>query len=91
MQKKLNNNEAAVCTTMATPPVIARARVRLGFYFADLIFVDRQSTAKTAKIGSLENFRPYGIHGLSLTPIPAVMYACTDMYTYCAATPSSQG
>ena len=23
--------------------------------------MDRQSTAKTAKIGSLENFRPYGI------------------------------
>ena len=35
--------------------------VRLGFYFADLIFVVCQSTAKTAKIGSLENFRLYGI------------------------------
>ena len=32
--------------------------VRLGFYFADLIFVVCQSTAK---IGSLENFRLYGI------------------------------
>ena len=32
--------------------------VHLGFYFADLIFVVCQSTAK---IGSLENFRLYGI------------------------------
>ena len=31
--------------------------MRLGFYFADLIFVVCQSTAK---IGSLENFRLYG-------------------------------
>ena len=50
--------------TMATPPANrARARagrenVRLGFYFADLIFVVCQSTAT---IGSLENFRLYGI------------------------------
>ena len=36
--------------------------VRLGFYFGDLIFVVRQSTAKTAKMGSLGNFRLYGIH-----------------------------
>ena len=35
--------------------------VRLGFYFADLIFVVCQSTAKTAKIESLENVRLYGI------------------------------
>ena len=34
--------------------------VRLGVYFADLIFVVCQSTAKTTKIGSLENFRLYG-------------------------------
>ena len=33
--------------------------MRLGFYFADLIFVVCQSTAK---IGSLENFRLYGIY-----------------------------
>ena len=33
--------------------------VHLGFYFADLIFVVFQSTAKTMKIGSLENL--YGI------------------------------
>ena len=32
--------------------------VRLGFYFADLIFVVCQSTAK---IGSLKNFRLYGM------------------------------
>ena len=38
----------------------SRENVRLGFYFADLIFVVCQSTAKTAKIGSLENFRLYG-------------------------------
>ena len=37
---------------------VARTYV-LAFYFVDLIFVDRQSTAKTMKIGSLENFRPY--------------------------------
>ena len=36
--------------------------VRLGFYFTDLIFVVCQSTVKTAKIGSLENFRLYGIY-----------------------------
>ena len=35
--------------------------VRLGFYFADLIFVVCQSTAKTAKIGSLKIFRLYGM------------------------------
>ena len=35
--------------------------VRLGFYFADLIFVICQSTAKPKKIGSLENIRLYGI------------------------------
>ena len=40
---------------------LSRENVRLGFYFADLIFVLCQSTAKTAKIGSLENFRLYGI------------------------------
>ena len=40
---------------------IASIYVRLGFYFADFIFVVCQSTAKTAKIGSLENFRLYGI------------------------------
>ena len=34
--------------------------VCLGFCFADLIFVVCQSTAKTAKIGSLDNFRLYG-------------------------------
>ena len=38
----------------------SRENVRLGFYFADLIFVVCQSTAKTAKIGSLKNFRLYG-------------------------------
>ena len=42
-------------------PVIAHVRVRLGILFRDLIFVDRQSTTKTAKIGSLENFWPYGM------------------------------
>ena len=36
--------------------------VRLGFYFADLIFVVCQTTAKTAKIGSLENFRLYSTY-----------------------------
>ena len=38
----------------------SRENVRLGFYFADLNFVVCQSIAKTAKIGSLENFRLYG-------------------------------
>ena len=33
------------------------------FYFADLIFVVCESTAKTTKIGSLENFQLYGMHG----------------------------
>ena len=42
-------------------PGIYSENVRLGFYFTDLIFVVCQSTAKTAKIGSLENFRLYGI------------------------------
>ena len=54
---------ATPCNTMAMPPVIARFDVRMciwAFYFTDLIFVDSQSTAKTVKIGSLENFRPYG-------------------------------
>ena len=37
--------------------------VRLGFYFADLIFVVCQSTAKTAKIESLKNFRLY-VYGI---------------------------
>ena len=50
---------------MAMPPVIARAhkcqRRKKAFYFADLVSVDRQSTAKTTKIGSLKNFQPYGI------------------------------
>ena len=50
--------------TMATPPAnrarAGRENLRLGFYFADLIFVVCQSTAKTAKIGSLENIRLYG-------------------------------
>ena len=59
-------DQAAACTTKATPPVIARVDVArtyvLGLYFADLIFVGRLSTAKTAKIGSLENFRLYGSH-----------------------------
>ena len=46
-----------------------RKNVHLGFYFADLIFVNGQSTAKTAKIGSLENFRPYGISRLCMCNI----------------------
>ena len=40
--------------------------VRLGIYFMDLILMVCQSTAKTAKIGSLENFRLYGT--LTITP-----------------------
>ena len=41
--------------------------VRSDFYFADLIFVVFQSSAKTAKIGSLENFRLHGTFSLKLT------------------------
>ena len=37
--------------------VLGSENVRLGFYFADLIFVVCPSTMKTAKIGSIENFR----------------------------------
>ena len=61
---EVNQLLAVACTMMATPPIIARARVARtcvqAFYFADLTFVDHQSTAKTTKICSLENFRPYG-------------------------------
>ena len=39
--------------------------VRLGFCFADLIFVVCQSTAKTVKIGSLENFRLYTVYTIT--------------------------
>ena len=42
-----------------------RENMRLGFCFADLSFMDYKSTMKTAKIGYLKNFRPYG----SLIPI----------------------
>ena len=76
VQKKLNNNELVwskpavrsiqLSSGMHAPrwprPLLSHVCAYvLAFYFADLIFVDRQSTAKTAKIGSLENFRPYGI------------------------------
>ena len=53
------------CSMMTTPPTNrahAVSEIVCGeFYFADLIFVVRESTSKTAKIGSLENFRLYGI------------------------------
>ena len=39
--------------------ILYSKNVRLGFYFADFIFVVCQSTAKTAKIRSLKNFRLY--------------------------------
>ena len=39
---------------------VGSENVHSGFYFADLIFMVCQSTAKTAKIGSLKNFRLYG-------------------------------
>ena len=56
---------------MATPP-LNRARE---LYFAGLIFVVCQSTAKTAKIGPLENFPLYGI-------IPA--HKVVGVYSHCA-------
>ena len=50
--------------TMAMPPAnrtyVGHENVHLGF-FVDLIFMVCQSTAKTAKNGSLENFQLYGI------------------------------
>ena len=45
--------------------------VRLSFYFADLIFVVCQSTTKTVKIGSLENFRLYGIWCVTFLGAPS--------------------
>ena len=51
-------------TMMATPPAnCARTASEIKceeFYFVDLIFVVCESTVKTTKIGSLENFRLYG-------------------------------
>ena len=58
------SDRSSVTITMVTPPAnrarAGRENVRLGFCFADLIIVVCQSTAKTAKIGSLENFCLYG-------------------------------
>ena len=57
----LHHDSHAPCYRAYVRAYQHRKYVRLGFYFVDLIFVDHQSTAKTVKIGSLENFRPYGI------------------------------
>ena len=46
--------------------VLGSENVRLGFYFADLIFVVCLSTAKTAKIGSIEKIRLYGMLSILL-------------------------
>ena len=56
--------------------------VRLGFNFADLIFVVCQSTVKTAKIGSLENFRLYGIHALTQLNLPTCLYIHYESQDY---------
>ena len=39
-----------------------RKNLRIGFYFAGLIFMVCQSTAKATKIGPLKNFPLYGIN-----------------------------
>ena len=55
--------------------------VRLGFYFADLIFVVCQSTAKTAKIGSLEISGYTAVHVI----YSIVIYSSTNFgYTECS-------
>ena len=53
------NNElvSSIQITMATLPLNCTRKL----YFAGLIFVVCQLTAKTAKIGPLENFPLYGI------------------------------
>ena len=57
--------------------------VRLGFYFTDLIFVVCQSTAKTAKIGTLENFRLYGsIQVHKCMQVHVVLITCRITITY---------
>ena len=49
-------------TIMVIPPADhACAGHCTDFYFVELIFVDCCSNAKTAKIGSLKNFRLYGV------------------------------
>ena len=60
----------ACLTIMVTPPADRTCTGRcMDFYFADLIFVDCCSTAKTVKIGSLKNFRLYGIHSVMYNTI----------------------
>ena len=54
-------DRAACKSRWPRPLLIACENLRIGFYFAGLIFVVCQSTAKTAKIGPLENFPLYGI------------------------------
>ena len=60
---RLSDRSSSMPITMAMPPAncvyVGHENVRLEFYFTYLIFVVCQSTMKTAKIGSLENFQLY--------------------------------
>ena len=54
--------------------------VHLSFYFADLIFVVCQSTAKSAKIGSLESFRLYSNN--IIQTILLLLYKTCTLYSH---------
>ena len=52
-----------------------RKNLRIGFYFAGLIFVVCQSTAKTTKIGPLKNSR-YTVLTLDMHALGGLWYVC---------------